>query len=288
MDSVRKKVKCNRIHSNGILGDSITIAVLDSGAISHKDYEGRIIGFRDFIQNKKTPYDDYGHGTHVTGILGGNGMSSKGRFCGMAPKSNLLIGKVLDSNGEGKAEQLIEGIRWVINTKDRYKTRILNISLGFVDTTQVIKKKRLLDVTREAWENGIIIVAAAGNEGPEEESITAPGMLNEAITVGCYGDCSKYSGRGSLRKHMIKPDLIAPGNSVYSCSANHEYSYSKMSGTSMATPVVAGACALLLSSCPQLPMCEVKRRIIRATDDCGLPRTLQGNGLLNLQKLRFT
>lgn len=287
MNHIRNKVRCDVAHKKGITGKGITVAILDSGAILHQDYKNRIVAFQDFYGIRKTIYDDYGHGTHVTGILGGNGTASGGQFCGIAPECNLVIGKVLNEAGEGNAENLIAGMEWVMKNKNRLEIRVLNISLGFVDPSDIEKKTRILNVTKEAWKTGLVVVAAAGNEGPREESVTAPGMLREVITVGCYGECSRYSGRGSMQNHLLKPDIVAPGTSVVSCSAESPHCYSKMSGTSMSTPIVAGACALLLSQNPTLTNNEVKRRILRATDDCGLPRTWQGHGILNLQKLRF-
>ncbi len=129
MDHVRAKLHADEIHRAGITGRGITVAVLDSGC-SHPDYADRIVGFVDLINGRKECYDDASHGSHVTGILGGDGRSSRGRYRGVAPGCNLLHVKVLDNRGQGSLQDIFRGIDWVIANRERYHIRIMNISAG--------------------------------------------------------------------------------------------------------------------------------------------------------------
>ncbi|MDD3414575.1 MAG: S8 family peptidase [Lachnospiraceae bacterium] len=295
MDRVRKMVFCDELYKRGVRGKGVTVAVLDSGIYGHIDFDHRIKVFKDFIQDKKNIYDDFGHGTHVAGVLAGDGRASIGTYRGIAPECNLVILKILNDIGEGNAENLINAIYWVLRHREELNIQVMNISIGLVESSDLKKKESIMKATEEAWNSGIVVVAAAGNAGPLDETITAPGLCERVITVGCandtipyngqYGMCSNYTGRGSMKSKILKPDIIAPGSNVISCGSEKLHKYVKMSGTSMSTPVISGACALLLGEYPKLKNEEVKRIIKRATNDCGLPRTIQGNGMINFTKL---
>ena len=112
------------------MNNNIGVAVLDTGIYKHIDFGNRIIAFKDFINNRAFPYDDSGHGTHVSGIIAGDGYASHGRFKGIAPMSQIISVKVLDSNGNGNIENVIKGTKWIINNKDIYNIKIVNISFG--------------------------------------------------------------------------------------------------------------------------------------------------------------
>ena len=285
-------------------GRGIGIAFLDTGIFPHKDFifpGSRIMLFRDFIEHKSAPYDDNGHGTHICGIASGNGSASKGRYQGIAPKSHLIVGKILDKRGNGSIENVTEGIGWILDNARHYNIRILNISIGAQDSVQKEEAVELIRSVETAWQFGLVVVVAAGNNGPKPMSVTAPGISPKVITVGASDDdelidshghlISHYSGRGPLSSKITKPDLVAPGSNILSCCHKKsfgQYSYTSRSGTSMATPMVSGAAALLLGMYPQLTNTEVKYLLQHTCDNLGYPPNRQGYGLLNIERLLST
>ena len=133
MDRVRKLTGAEPLLIKGFTGKGITAAILDSGIYPHPDLKERIIDFRDFLNGQTGCYDDYGHGTHVAGILAGNGKLSRGRYRGIAPDCRLLPVKVLNRRGNGSRQDILRGIEFVIATREQYHTRILNISVGTLE-----------------------------------------------------------------------------------------------------------------------------------------------------------
>ncbi|MDY3918640.1 MAG: S8 family peptidase [Candidatus Limivivens sp.] len=297
MDRVRQTVHAQEAYRKGILGQGITVAVLDTGLAPHPDFGGRIAGFRDFLHRKNQCYDDSSHGTHVCGILGGDGKLSGGRYAGIAPACRLLPVKVLDERGNGMREDVEKGIAWVIQNKEKYDIRIMNISVGTVKEDEDLDQT-MLDAVERAWDSGIVVVVAGGNMGPAPMSITVPGNSRKVITVGASDDCSLpggksdvrpcYSGRGPTRECVCKPDICAPGSGIIACSGKPirgKLLYQVKSGTSMATPVVSGAIALLLAARPELTNVEVKMRLKETAEDIGLDRNQQGWGRLHIGRL---
>ena len=259
-------------------GRGITVVVMDTGMALHPEFQGRAILFRDFINGRREFYDDNGHGTHVCGVIGG-------KRIGMAPRCNLIALKVLDEMGNGDAGYSMKWFRWILENQERFNIRIVNISMGMKPGANHLGEERILRGVETLWDMGIVVVAAAGNLGPAEGSITVPGRSRKIITVGS-SDVAR-SGRGSLRFHMHKPELVAPGANILSCNADFGGGnlYTRKSGTSMSTPIVSGAAALLLSKEPNLTNEEVKRRLKASCDDLWMPTVRQGSGLLNVQKL---
>ena len=286
---------CDDIIKGRYLGQGITVAVLDTGICAHPDFGNRIAGFRDFVHGKEDPYDDSGHGTHVAGILAGDGRLSKGRYAGMAPKASLLIGKVLDQDGNGSVETVLEGMRWVLSIRKKYPIAVVNISVGAKQNLETCQKKQLVRGAESLWDAGISVVASAGNDGPKRGSIASPGDSRKIITVGAYeeirwrehavGGRWKYSGRGPSDLCVIKPDLVAPGLGIVSCGRmeQEKQAYVEKSGTSMAAPMVAGAAACLLSEYSDMSNVEVK---LRLRESCTpLKEEGTGWGLLNMSRL---
>lgn len=296
MYRVRKIVYCNEAHERHCYGNGISVAILDSGIYPHVDFGNRIVSFRDFVNHSREIYDDNGHGSHIAGIVGASGRASHGKYCGMAPECSFFIGKVLDYEGNGNMADILDGIDWVIANRDRYHIRILNVSVGTTAKIQREEDYCLVEAVERAWEAGIVVVAAAGNNGPKESSITIPGISRKIITVGCsddyipvYMNGSKkrdYSGRGPTLECICKPDMVAPGNQIVS-TRNNLSGYFVKSGTSMATPVVTGATALLLERYPYFTPKEVKKRLLFSATDLGLPRNKQGWGILNVWKMLY-
>ena len=293
MNHVCRAIHADEMHRRGIRGRGVTAAIMDSGICSHPDYVDRVVCFQDFVGNRTSPYDDASHGSHVTGILGGNGSMSGGKYCGVAPECDLIHLKVLDGNGVGKMEDAIKAMDWVIRNRQKFHIRVLNISVGAPGNDSQEEAKLLLQWVEKVWDAGIVVVVAAGNMGPSRGSITVPGTCPKVITVGFYDDGGKgrgnryFSGRGPTAECVCKPEITAPGLRVTSCSNLRPPSrpYCVKSGTSMATPVVSGAVCLLLSQEPWLTNVEVKMRLLESAEDLGLSRERQGWGRINLPRL---
>lgn len=295
MNRVRKIIHADEIHKRGIDGRGVTAAIMDSGICYHPDYVDRVIYFKDFVGKKESYYDDASHGSHVTGILGGNGAMSQGKYAGVAPGCDLIHLKVLDRNGMGKIGDAIAAMDWVIRNRKKFNIRVLNFSVGTPGNASAEEGQILVNWVEKVWDAGIVVVVAAGNMGPDRGSVTIPGTSRKVITVGFYDDYVKgtpnpkqfYSGRGPTAECICKPEITAPGAGITSCSNLKPASryYAVKSGTSMATPIISGAACLLLSYRPWLTNLEVKMRLKDASDDLGLPRYQQGWGRINLLKL---
>lgn len=265
-------------------GKDIGVCFLDTGIADHPDFKGRIQVFTDFIAGKKNPYDDNGHGTHVAGILCGAGSVSGGKYKGVAPDCRIIAVKVLDRFGNGNKEDVLRAFQWILQNYRKFRIRIVNISVGTVYKTRC-DHHILIQGVEELWDQGLVVVAAAGNQGPKPGSITAPGSSRKVITVGSsdmlVGNTA-VSGRGPTFECVCKPDLVAPGNHITSCMPGGGYGIK--SGTSMSTPLVSGAIARMLEKDPLLTNVEIKMMLRDSADDMGLPRNQQGWGKFNFKR----
>lgn len=212
----------------------------------------------------------------------------------------LVVGKILDRDGDGSTEAMLEALEWVLELQWKYNIRILNISVGIGRLEEQEKEKLLQEKIDKLWQSGILVVCAAGNKGPKEGSISAVGG-SQVVTVGCYDgsfalgnprSCDLYSGRGIPGSPIRKPDIVAPGTDIISCSLQFQRRprrggnyYMAKSGTSMATPVVSGAAALAFQKYPRMTNEECKRKLQYTATDLGLPWNRQGWGLLNVARL---
>lgn len=287
---------CEDILDRKYLGQKIGIAILDTGITPHLDLAENITGFSDFVNGRKMLYDDSGHGTHVAGILAGSGKMSNGVYAGMAPGASLMAAKVLDDSGNGMVEYVMEGIRWVLAQQKRKNIRIVNISVGTQPGLDKAEEERLLEGVEELWDAGLVVVVSAGNYGPDPGTVAVPGSSRKVITVGAVdlagrrGGKSRgkwdYSGRGPTEDCIMKPDVVAPGTFITSCNADYRYRFQKpytvKSGTSMATPVVSGAIACLLSKYPDMTNVEVK---LKLRESCVPSENTQGWGMLHVGRL---
>lgn len=267
-------------------GKGVGVAVLDTGIFPHMDFRNRIRAFADFVAYKSMPYDDNGHGTHVAGILAGDGTASMGKYKGVAPGCGLVALKVLDRFGNGSREQVLRAFRWILDHREQYRIRIVNISVG-TTCRSVSDQDVLIQGVEKLWDEGLVVVAAAGNQGPKPGSVTAPGSSRKVITVGSSDMLtgrSAVSGCGPTAECVCKPDLVAPGNHIVSCAPGTANTYGVKSGTSMSTPLVSGAIALMLEKDPLLTNVEIKMLLRESTDDMGLPRNRQGWGKFNFHK----
>ena len=267
-------------------GKGIGVAVLDTGIFPHIDFTGRIWAFYDFLAFKRRPYDDNGHGTHVAGLVAGDGTASMGKYRGAAPGCGIISLKVLDRYGTGSQDDVLRALRWIRENRQQYRIRVVNISVG---TTCNSKRNhaRLLESVEQLWDEGVVVVTAAGNQGPRPGSITAPGSSKKVITVGSSDlleGRSAISGRGPTAECVCKPDIVAPGSKIMSCVPGKPYSYGVKSGTSMSTPLVTGAIACALEKNPALTNTDIKTMLMNSAEDMGLPQNLQGWGKFNRRK----
>ena len=267
-------------------GKGIGVAVLDTGIFPHIDFGRRILAFCDFTEGKSGPYDDNGHGTHVSGILGGDGTASQGRYKGAAPGCGIVALKVLDRFGNGSREDVLQAFQWIEDFGKIYNIRIVNISVG-TTSRSMNEQTDLLAGVEQLWDKGFTVVAAAGNQGPGDGPVTAPGSSRKIITVGSSDlltGRTAISGRGPTFECVCKPDLVAPGNHVLACAPGADNGYGVKSGTSMSTPLVAGAAALMLEKNPELTNVQIKMKLKESARDMGLPKNQQGWGELDLER----
>ena len=274
------------LDSSGYTGKNVGVCVLDTGIFPHIDFTGRIRVFHDFIGHRIKPYDDNSHGTHVCGIIGGDGRASDGRIRGVAPGCDLIVLKVLDRMGNGRKEDVLRAFRWILENRRYYGIRVVNISVGTTCRT-FEDHKVLINGVERLWDEGLIVVAAAGNQGPRPGSVTAPGSSRKIITVGSSDllmGRTAISGRGPTFECICKPDLVAPGNHVLACAPGTDNGYGVKSGTSMSTPLVSGAAALMLEKNPGLTNVQIKMKLKESARDMGLPKNQQGWGELDLER----
>ena len=268
MNRILKQIHADWAHNRGITGKDVHVAVLDTGAFPHLAIKDRIVYFKDYQSNKSSPYDDNGHGTHILGIIGGK-LPQVG-FYGVAPGCKFHVYKILNENGNGKIKILTDAIWDVIAQCKNHKIQIINISIGVSKELESTDIEMLDHAIDEAWKRGIIVVAAAGNNGPKNGSVTLPGVNQRVITVGCLDDRgggissglkSGFSGIGPTKSCIVKPEILVPGINVRSCGNLAPQHFAIKSGTSMAAPVVTGMIALLLQNNPFLTPDEVKMKI---------------------------
>ena len=264
MNHVKEIVHAKQVYQNGYTGKNIRIALLDTGVNEHPDLKNRILMFKDYVKQKEYTYDDNGHGTHIAGILCGDGSACNGVINGMAPRAELFVFKILDHKGDGSTEDALKALDWILLNHKRYRIRLLNFSMGYRPEAKKSLQLELLNKINCLWKEGVIVVTAAGNNGPGDNSITVPGICRDVITVGACGDEKKYhnmlteySGRGPTTCCIVKPEILAPGTDVLSLSSKGK-GYEKKSGTSMSVPVVCGGLALALEKRPSISPVEMK------------------------------
>ena len=238
--------------------EDIVIAVVDTGIdANHVDLdEGKVIGFRDFVNGVVEPYDDNGHGTHVSSIAAGTGEGDP-TLQGVAPAAALVGVKVLNSNGSGSFSNFVAGVDWVIQNRITLGIEVMNVSLGAFgcwDGSDI----QSIAVDR-AVANGIEAVVSAGNSGPRRCSVGSPAAARGALTVGAMADVGEsglylasFSSRGPTLDGRTKPDIAGPGVRIMAADSGTKNGYLSLSGTSMSSPFVAGLAALMLDADPSL------------------------------------
>lgn len=265
-----------------------TIAFIDTGISPHLDFlmpKNRIVHFKDLINDRTLPYDDNGHGTFVSGVCSGSGICSAKQFSGIAPNSNIVMIKALDKNGETSSNKILEAMQYIFSIRKKYNIKVVCMSFGadYTGANDPLQKGAL-----SLWNSGLVVVAAAGNSGPKSMSIKSPGTSSRIITVGGMDDgrldsklkIAEFSSRGPVESRF-KPDLVAPSIDITSTSNNFvEGLYTKMSGTSVATPMIAGICALMLANSPKLSPDKIKLNLINLCKPLTHNKNEEGYGYL--------
>ncbi len=270
------------VNNTALSGRGVGVAVIDSGLEMSSEFRGRVTAFYDFTGGRlvaTSPFDDYGHGTHVAGTIAGSGaLSRSSAYRGLAPEVRLVVMKVLDRNGAGYTSDVIRAIDFAVEHRSRLGISIINLSLGH-PIVQPAGSDPLVQAVQRAIQAGVIVVVAAGNQGvnpttglPGYAGITSPGNAPSAITVGAArtedtvrrGDdrIPPYSSAGpTWYDALVKPDVVAPGHNIVAVGAKQgtiykaypklrdaDADYIRLSGTSMATAVTTGSIALLLEA----------------------------------------
>jgi serine protease AprX len=318
----------------GYDGAGVGVAVIDSGVAPWHDdltYTGfnplvKVVGgqrvrkFVDFVNGRLTPYDDNGHGTHVSGIIAGNGYDTLGARAGIAPAANIVSLKVLDDHGGGYISNVIAALDWVVANRVTYNIRVVNLSVGAA-VTESFNTDPLTVAAKRVVDQGVVVVTAAGNLGKNRVTgqtmygaITAPGNAPWVLTVGAYSHegtltrsddvMAGYSSRGPTAfDYAAKPDIVATGTGIVSLSAPGSLMYTttkttfllkgllssstrpylSLSGTSMASPVVAGAVALMIQANPKLTPNLVKAILQYTAENRNYDPLTQGAGFLNIK-----
>jgi serine protease AprX len=296
------------VPESGLKGAGVTIAMVDSGVAPHPEIPTPVVAV-DFVNvpgavipmgdngapiRIATSIDPYGHGTHVAGIMVGNGSHSPdARFAGIAPEAHLVSVRVLDSTGRGMTSDVLAGLQWVLDNKDQYGIRVLNLSLGH-PVFEPADTDPLVQAVDALWDAGVVVVCSSGNDGRSGYgTITSPCNSRKVITVGALNDMgtadrsddtiASYSSRGPAVIDLVaKPDLVAPGNRIVSALSPGSYmdslfpdrrvaadpnqpgvqEFCEMSGTSMASPMVAATAALMLEQDPSLTNDTIKARLM--------------------------
>ncbi|MEU2982322.1 S8 family serine peptidase [Streptomyces hirsutus] len=274
----------------GYDGKGVKIAVLDTGVdATHPDLKGQVTASKNFTSASSTG-DKVGHGTHVASIAAGTGVKGGSTYKGVAPGAKILNGKVLDDSGFGDDSGILAGMEWAV----AQGADVINMSLGGQDTAEIDPLEAA--VNKLSAEKGVLFAIAAGNEGPR--SIGSPGSADAALTVGAVDDKDKLADFSSTGPRFgdgaVKPDVTAPGVDITAASAKGNdiakevgekpAGYMSISGTSMATPHVAGAAALLKQQHPDWTFAELKGALTGSTKGGAYTPFEQGTGRIQIDK----
>jgi hypothetical protein len=278
-------------YARGLTGAGVTVAIVDTGIdAAHPDLAGKIIAAEDFVGDGNGTDDPFGHGTHVASIVAGTGAASSGEFQGVAPAATLINARVCDASGQCLDSDILAGMEWAAAT---LHAPIVNLSLGGTDTPDIDPLEDA--VNRLSAEFGTLFVIAAGNEGLPL-AIDSPGSADAALTVGAVDGNDELAGFSStgprLGDHAVKPDITAPGVAITAARAAGTAlgplvgdQYVTLSGTSMATPHVAGSAALLLEQHPDWSGAQLKAALMAtAQPTADLNAYQQGAGRVDVDR----
>jgi serine protease AprX len=313
VNTYNRTIKADQVWNSSpyLQGQGIGVAVVDSGINPNGDLytsmgvNRQVANIRfnsDYNQNTS---DGYGHGTHVSSIVGGDGSESGGQYIGVAPMVNIINVKVSNDDGSAMIKDVVQGLQWVLENKDKYNIRVVNLSLN--SSVAESYNTNPLDAAVEIlWFNKIVVVASAGNQGSgtiyppaNDPFIITAGATNDKGTSSLSDDVvASFSAYGKTSDGFNKPDLVAPGTNITARLVNSNMGlaqthpnnkvangvYFRMSGTSMAAPMVSGAVALLFQKNPNLTPDQVKYRLTTTANKAwtGYNATTAGSGCLDI------
>jgi serine protease AprX len=294
----RKAIRLDQV-PDGIDGSGVTVALIDTGVADVADLGDRVLARVDFTPGGNGE-DAYGHGTHLAGVIAGNGAASLGKWRGVAPGANLVSVKVAGPDGSTDVSVVIAALQWVVVHRAEYGIKVLNLAFG-TDSVQPYALDPLNAAVERAWAAGITVVVSAGNRGPG--TINKPGDDPYVITVGAVDvnqtmvwkddEVAPFSSRGRTPDGFEKPDLVAPGTTIVATrdagstiDALHpdavlDGSYFKGTGTSQAGAVVSGVAAMLYQVNPSLRPNTVKSILMGSTFPASQYRSGGGSGLVD-------
>jgi len=281
LDTSAPQIGAPRLWDEGLMGEGVRIAIADTGIDpDHPDFQGRIAATSDFTGEGAG--DANGHGTHCAGIAAGSGTACAGKYRGVAPASTLYVAKLLRANGQGMMSTVMAGVEWAVDQG----VHIISLSVGGPGPGD--GSDALSEMCDAAVAEGVIVVVAAGNDGPNGYTIGSPGCARDVITIGACNDDDRiaaFSSRGPTTDGRIKPDVVLPGVDIVAPRAAGtalgtvvDEWYTSASGTSMATPHAAGVCALLVQAHPGLTPAQAKARLMGTAIDLGAGPYAQGRG----------
>jgi serine protease AprX len=329
-------IDADRVHKEGITGAGVGIAIIDSGLWGHKSLvrdtqkNSRVIAYYDAIENREISLDELetrkdwkrklrdgnGHGTHIASVIANSSKTvdefgkKTGGYNGIAPDANLIIVKAISEEGQGSYLDVIESIAYVIANKERLNIRVMNLSFGGVPMSHYWQDP-INQAVMSAWQAGIVVVASAGNLGPEPQTVSVPGNVPYVVTVGAMTDnytpadtsddfLATFSSVGPTLEGFVEPEILAPGGHMVGImhkkaqialdhpEFHYQEKYFQMSGTSQAAAVASGVAALIIQAQPDLSPNDVKCRLMssaRAATGAngGLLYSVfqQGTGLIN-------
>jgi serine protease AprX len=288
-------------------GQGLTVAVVDSGVMKNKDIEKRVIANASFDDTVHGSEDAYGHGTFVAGVVAGDGKDSNGTYIGVAPKTNIVNARIANDQNSTTEADVVGALQWINDNRTLYNIRVVNLSIN-ATTAQSYMTSPIDAACEILWFNGIVVVVAAGNNGTgtlyppaNDPFVITVGAVNDMGTTSISDDTmAPFSAYGTDETGGAKPDLVAPGVRVVAPLPDNERltmsrgrpanrinsKYFRLSGTSISTPIVSGAVALLLQDEPNLTPDQVKYRLkataVGTNSWAGYNPTTAGAGYLNI------
>ncbi|MCX5086061.1 S8 family serine peptidase [Streptomyces sp. NBC_00401] len=268
LDRSTKQVHAPEAWAAGYDGKGTKVAVLDTGVdTDHPDLKGRVAESENFTDSEDAG-DHQGHGTHTTSTVGGTGAASDGKKRGVAPGATLLNGKVLNDSGSGATSWIIAGMQWAVDQG----ADVVSMSLGNPAQTDCTDPMATATEELARSSKNTLFVIAAGNTGPGNNTVSSPGCAPSVLTVGAVDrddSTASFSSRGpAYGSHTLKPEITAPGVAISAAAAGGRgiYAYQSMSGTSMATPHVAGAAAIVKQRHPDWSAQQIKAALVSSAD----------------------
>jgi subtilisin family serine protease len=274
-----------------VLGKGIRVGVIDTGIdATHPDLAGKVVAFADLVSKKTTPYDDQGHGTHVSGTIAGGYASGTG--IGVAPEVKFITAKFLDANGSGSFSNAVLAMQWVVDPDGNPATddgaMLVSNSWGGGSPSGDPKDNAMCKALDSWVKLGVMPIFAAGNSGPGPKTVGLPGGCPNAFTIGATDSndaIASFSSRGPAvwkTGSFVKPDILAPGVKVKSSFPGNKYS--ELSGTSMATPHVAGVVALMYQLQPTLTVDQLATVLKNTATKVGQDPNTYGSGRIDILK----